>query len=201
MSTAPVSPTSPPLPSKAAGLVTNGAGWARNINRMVLEQRQHASGARPNERRSTDLLAVIDQPNIAPHAALISANAGRFSTAAAELLVRQGMKAPLLTELAASSGIDPKLMYEFAGIDRSTVARKAARQASLPQGAAVKALEFVELVASAADVFGTVPDAARWLTLPHPVLDGETPLQRARTPWGLQRVRAMLVALRYGGVV
>ena len=115
--------------------------------------------------------------------------------------MRQGLKAPLLTELANASGIDAKLLYEFAGIDRTTVARRAARDDILPQEAAVKALEFAELMATAADIFGSVSEAARWLTLAHPLLDGETPLQRARTPWGMQRVRSMLGALKYGGVV
>ena len=72
---------------------------------------------------------------------------------------------------------------------------------ALPHDAAVKALEFAELVATAADVFRTVADAARWLVGPHPMLAGETPLRRARTPWGLERVRSVLGALKYGAPV
>jgi uncharacterized protein (DUF2384 family) len=56
------------------------------------------------------------------------------------------------------------------------------------------------LVGLATQVFGAVEDAAGWLTSPHPLLDGESPMQRARTPWGLDKVREILVALRYGGV-
>lgn len=37
------------------------------------------------------------------------------------------------------------------------------------------------------------------LTKGHPLLNGQTPLQRARTPWGMGKVLSMLVALRYGG--
>ena len=199
---------SPPPEAKAygkaidlkAGVKANGAGWAHSINRMMRAQRQVVRGAGPLPVQ-TDLLAVATQPDHSPDVPLDSANSTRFSDATAESIVRQGVKATLLTELAVASGIDPKLLYEFAGIDRSTVARKTARQASLPHEAAVKALEFAELVANATDVFGTVPAAARWLTLHHPMLDGQSPLQRARTPWGLQRVQAMLGALKYGGVV
>ena len=169
------------------------AEWGRSINRMVRDQLQ--AGARL-ARVHTDVL-----PTAGAAAVSIQADSIRFSHTAAEVVVRQGLKAPLLTELANASGIDAKLLYEFAGIDRTTVARRAARDDVLPQEAAVKALEFAELMATAADIFGSVSEAARWLTLAHPLLDGETPLQRARTPWGMQRVRSMLGALKYGGVV
>ena len=173
------------------------AEWGRSINRMVRDQLQ--AGARL-ARVQTDVLPTAGAARAAA-AVSIETDSIRFSHTAAEVVVRQGLKAPLLTELADASGIDAKLLYEFAGIDRTTVARRAARNDVLPQDAAVKALEFAELMATAADIFGTVREAARWLTLPHPLLDGETPLQRARTPWGMQRVRSMLGALKYGGVV
>lgn len=181
-----------PLATAAAGT----AEWAVRINRMIRDQLQLVPGARRG-RVQTDVLASAGATG---HASVTSESI-RFSNVAAELVVRQGLKAPLLAELASASGVDAKLLYEFAGIDRTTVARKAARDDILPQEVAVKALEFAELVAAAADVFGTVNKASHWLTLPHPVLDGETPMQRARTPWGLQRVRSILGALKYGGVV
>ena len=59
-------------------------------------------------------------------------------------------------------------------------------------------MQFADLIALATEVFGTVEKASIWLTTPHPMLEDETPLQRARTPWGLQRVRAMLGAFKYG---
>ncbi|MFP5405009.1 MAG: antitoxin Xre/MbcA/ParS toxin-binding domain-containing protein [Gammaproteobacteria bacterium] len=60
-------------------------------------------------------------------------------------------------------------------------------------------MQFVELAAAAADVFGGVDRAATWLTRSHPMLEGETPLQRARTPWGVRNVLGILNALKYGG--
>ena len=173
--------------SKLAGLPTSRhepppVGWKRDVIRMV-------RGQRP---------AAANEPADSP---FTDADASPFSASAADALVRQGLSATLLAELANSSGIEPKLLYEFAGIDRTTVARRVARQDVLPQDAAVKALEFAELVAIGVDVFGSVADAVRWLSLTHPALDGDTPLQRARTPWGLTRVRAVLGALKYGGVV
>ena len=168
------------------------AEWARRINRMLREQLDDSAGTRPPAAQ-TDVLT----PGVGPGAA----GSIHFSGPAAETLVRLGLKAPLLAELALTSAIDAKHLYEFAGIDRSTVSRRSARGDVLPQEVAVKAIEFAQLVATAADVFGTVADASRWLTRPHPALDAETPLRRARTPWGLEQVRSILGALKYGAPV
>ena len=62
-------------------------------------------------------------------------------------------------------------------------------------------MQLTDLIATAVDVFGSVEAATGWLIKPHPVLEGETPMQRARTPWGMQRVRSILGALKYGGAV
>ena len=122
----------------------------------------------------------------------------RFSETTAEAVVRRGLKASVLGELSSATGIDVEHLFEFAGIDRTTVSRRVARDDVLPQEASVRAMQFADLIALATDVFGPVEKASIWLTTPHPMLEDETPLQRARTPWGLQRVRAMLGALKYG---
>lgn len=57
-----------------------------------------------------------------------------------------------------------------------------------------------EMQELATEVFGA-REAAVWLQRPHPLLDGKTPLHAAATPRGLQQVIAILVALKYGGVV
>lgn len=69
---------------------------------------------------------------------------------------------------------------------------------ALPQDAAVKALQITDLLTQATEVFGSPAQASTWLTRPHPSLDGETPLKRARTPWVMSKVQSILVALRYG---
>ncbi len=124
-----------------------------------------------------------------------------FSNTAAEAVVRHGLKARVLAELSDAAHIDVRHLLEFAGIDRTTVSRRVARDDVLPHEASVKAMQFTELVATAVGVFGSVEGTSIWLTRPHPLLEGETPMQRARTPWGLQRVRSMLGALKYGGAV
>ena len=124
----------------------------------------------------------------------------RLSHVVAERMVRDGIAPAYLAALAEASALDVRELYEFAGIDRTTVGRRQAAGATLPHHAAVKALVVAELLALANQVFGAPPAAAAWLTRPHPLLEGETPLRRARTPWGLEKVQSMLAALRWGGV-
>jgi uncharacterized protein (DUF2384 family) len=51
------------------------------------------------------------------------------------------------------------------------------------------------------ETFATPTDARHWWRSPHPVLGGAAPSAAARTASGAERVREVLVALRYGGVV
>ena len=53
----------------------------------------------------------------------------------------------------------------------------------------------------AADVFGSVEPARLWLHKAHPMLDGMTPNDYADNEFGAQKVRGLLAALKYGGVV
>ncbi|WP_332751208.1 antitoxin Xre/MbcA/ParS toxin-binding domain-containing protein [Hydrogenophaga sp.] len=57
-----------------------------------------------------------------------------------------------------------------------------------------------EVERMAADTFETRADAAQWLRSPHPMFAGQSPLQVAQTEKGAERVKAMLTAIKYGGV-
>ena len=124
----------------------------------------------------------------------------RMAPEVAEHLVAEGLDPDYLNDLAAASGLEPRDVLEFAGIDRTTVSRRKASGAALPHEAAVKALQATDLMTQATEVFGSPAVASAWLSKAHPLLQGQTPLRRARTPWGMDKVRAMLVALRFGGV-
>ena len=119
----------------------------------------------------------------------------------AEHLVADGLNPEFLADLAAASGLDAHAVLDFAGIDRTTVSRRKASGSALPQDAAVKALQITDLMTQATEVFGAPAPAAAWLSKAHPALDGQTPLQRARTPWGMNKVQSILVSLRFGGAV
>ncbi|HEX6370482.1 MAG TPA: antitoxin Xre/MbcA/ParS toxin-binding domain-containing protein [Longimicrobium sp.] len=50
----------------------------------------------------------------------------------------------------------------------------------------------------ALSVWENAQDAGEFLSTPHAMLDGETPLAAAQTPEGAERVREILLALEYG---
>jgi uncharacterized protein (DUF2384 family) len=100
--------------------------------------------------------------------------------------------------LSPAPNLDSRDVLEFAGIDRTTVSRRKASGSALSQDAAVKALQITDLRSQATEVFGSPTQASIWLTRLPPSLAGQTPLKRARTPWGTSKVQPILVALRCG---
>ncbi|SDC52241.1 Protein of unknown function [Variovorax sp. CF079] len=60
-------------------------------------------------------------------------------------------------------------------------------------------LRHSDLLVRAAEVFGE--DGKTWLTKPHDLLGGKTPMEFAGNEFGGAKVRAMLNAIEYGGVV
>ncbi|HEX8390862.1 MAG TPA: antitoxin Xre/MbcA/ParS toxin-binding domain-containing protein [Longimicrobium sp.] len=55
-----------------------------------------------------------------------------------------------------------------------------------------------EIRRMALDTWENAHDAEEFLTTPHPLLDGQTPLDVCGTDSGAQRVREILIALEYG---
>jgi putative toxin-antitoxin system antitoxin component (TIGR02293 family) len=136
---------------------------------------------------------------VAPHT---KADASvRFSGDAAQQVIKLGLKATSFVAVASASALDAKALYEFTGVDRTTVQRKVAKNEVLSADATSKLLAATELIGDATEVFGEVDKASHWLTTAHPLLTGLTPLQSARNRWGAEKVRSMLVSLKYGGVV
>jgi putative toxin-antitoxin system antitoxin component (TIGR02293 family) len=165
--------------------------WTEDIN--VLTGSEPTTRASGRKHRRTPQAGLLTTEPGAHHFGY------RMAPDVAERLVDTGIAPDYLGQFATLSGLDLRDVLEFAGIDRTTVSRRKASGAALPQDAAVKALQVTDLMTQATEVFGTPPLAAQWLSKPHPLLDRQTPLQRARTPWGLAKVQGLLVALRYGG--
>jgi putative toxin-antitoxin system antitoxin component (TIGR02293 family) len=178
--------------------------WAEDINllaaHVVADALTTVAPAGKRRRRSSlSLLSTADDASAASGRSGARSFGYRMAHDVAEHLVQAGMDPDYLGEFAALSGLDARDVLDFTGIDRTTVSRRKASGATLPQDTAVKALQVTDLVTQATEVFGTPALASAWLTKPHPLLDGQTPLRRARTPWGLSKVQGLLVPLRYGG--
>lgn len=116
-------------------------------------------------------------------------------------IVRRGIPARALDAVSRYLGLPKSALAEFIDLDRSTASRLAAKDQPLPAHAAEAILRLLELHDLAGEVFASEEDAAGWLRTAHPLLDGESPLQAARTSFGAQDARNLLLALQYGGVV
>ncbi len=62
-------------------------------------------------------------------------------------------------------------------------------------------LRLLELQCMAEDIFDTLDAASAWLRCGHPMLEGETPLDWAKSAHGTERVKEILIALKHGGAV
>lgn len=186
----------PPRP--AASLVE----WASAINGLAARAGRARKGSSPARRAGAGRLLLtsgeLDAGAIPRRTPGSSALGYRMAPEVAEHLAIDGLDPDFLGDIAGFSGLESRDVLDFAGIDRTTVSRRKASGSALPQDAAVKALQITDLLTQATEVFGSPTQASTWLTRSHPSLDGETPLKRARTPWGMSKVQSILVALRYG---
>ena len=68
-------------------------------------------------------------------------------------------------------------------------------------GGADSVLRLIELQELAEEVFGDQEAAKTWLHKPHPLFGEMQPVEIAKSSYGAQRVKQVLVAIKYGGVV
>lgn len=140
------------------------------------------------EVRGEDLFKVID------HQFIVDLDrASRVS--------RSGVRADGIEDLVPLLGLSGKeAAAHVLGASSVSLWRWARDKKPLPEVHTEQIIRAMELQLMAADVFGSAEQAQKWLTRPHPSLQGEAPLSYASNEYGAQKVRGMLAALRYGGV-
>jgi putative toxin-antitoxin system antitoxin component (TIGR02293 family) len=116
-------------------------------------------------------------------------------------IIKVGITSKALDTAGDLLGLTKSQFAHYLDLDRGTVTRLAAKDQLLPTHAAEGVLRLLELDAMASETFETEDEATAWLTRPHTMLDEETPLSAAKTSFGAQRVKDILLAIRYGGVV
>lgn len=116
-------------------------------------------------------------------------------------ILKAGITSKALEPVGDFLGLNKSLIASYLDLDRGTVNRLVAKDQLLPTHAAENVLRLLELEAMAAETFATESEAAAWLGRPHPMLDGETPLAMSQNSFGGQRVKDILLAIKYGGVV
>jgi putative toxin-antitoxin system antitoxin component (TIGR02293 family) len=124
-----------------------------------------------------------------------------FNSEKAVSILRQGISSRAIEPLSDLFGVGKGDVAAYLDLDRTTALRRANKDQALPMHAAEGVLRLLELEAMATDTFESDDAAHGWLRRPHAMLEGECPLQAAKTSFGTRRVKDMLVAIKYGGVV
>jgi putative toxin-antitoxin system antitoxin component (TIGR02293 family) len=124
-----------------------------------------------------------------------------LNSSSAYRIVKNGISSKAIGPLSDYLGVGKGQVVDYLDLDRTTVSRRAAKDQLLPMHSAEGVLRLLELDEMASDTFESDEDAANWLRRPHPMLDGESPLEATKTSFGAQRAKDILVAVKYGGVV
>lgn len=124
-----------------------------------------------------------------------------IGNARAHQIVKRGISSKALDPLGDYLGLGKGVVADYLDLDRSTTHRLASKDKPLPAHAAEGVLRLLELDQLACDTFETDAAAATWLRKPHAMLDGDTPLEAAKTSYGTERVKEILNAVKWGGVV
>lgn len=124
-----------------------------------------------------------------------------LSAKQAYVIVKMGIPSRSMTPLGNHLGIGKGAVARVLGLDRATATRKVANDDVLPIYAAESMLRLLELDALARNTFETPEEATAWLRQPHPMLDGELPIDCAKSGFGAELVKDILNTIKYGGVV
>ena len=124
-----------------------------------------------------------------------------FSNERALRILKRGISSQVIAPLSDYLAIGKGELVGMLDMDRTTALRRAGKDLPLPTHSAENVLRLLELKDIARDTFESEDAALGWLRRPHPMLDGESPLESAKTSFGSRRVKDILVAIKHGGVV
>lgn len=116
-------------------------------------------------------------------------------------ILKRGISSRVIGPLSEFLDLGRGVVAKHLGMNRSTVNRMVQKDQLLPTHAAESVLRLLELDQMATDIFASEKEASMWLRQPHPMLDGDTPLDAAETSVGTARVKDILLSIKFGGVV
>ncbi len=109
--------------------------------------------------------------------------------------VRSGLRIGQADEVRDALGLSTDAMERLLGSSTRTVQRRRERGEALSPSESDRLWRLLFVRDRAREALGTDDKARTWLTSPHPLLGGETPVQRLDTEPGLREVEDMLTVI------
>ncbi len=143
--------------------------------------------------------AVGGKPSSARARIFKTSEAGpRLDLDIAALVAVQGLKTQAIEDWLIVAKVPKRGFYDGLGLSPSTLSRKG-KDEPLDTAVTERFVRQSALMVKAAEVFGG--EGPVWMAKAHPLLDGMSPMQAATNEYGGTKVREILNAIEYGGVV
>jgi len=121
-----------------------------------------------------------------------------WDDAEADRKIRGGLPIRIATHLQSLLDLTDEEAAHLIGRSRSTYARYRNDDRPLGTAEAERAVRFAQLLALAAETFGSLEEAKDWMKEDNYSLGGEKPFEMAETDPGARVVRDLLYGLQYG---
>jgi len=113
-------------------------------------------------------------------------------------LVRQGLPANSVKELAERLELGTTILSEKLGIPQRTLTRRLSHGARLTAAESDRTVRLARVYASAVEMIGEEEKAVAWLQVPNRALGGRRPLDQLDTDVGAREVEDILGRIAYG---
>jgi putative toxin-antitoxin system antitoxin component (TIGR02293 family) len=113
-------------------------------------------------------------------------------------LVREGLPAESLFQLARRLDLGQAELAAKIGIPQRTLTRRLTRKAKLTAAESDRTVRLARVFANAAETLGSEGKASLWLKTPNRALRGERPLDQLDTDPGVREVEDILGRISYG---
>ncbi|MCZ2079941.1 MAG: DUF2384 domain-containing protein [Bryobacterales bacterium] len=113
-------------------------------------------------------------------------------------LVRKGLPASSVTELAQRLHIGNSVLSRKLGIPQRTLTRRLSQRSLLTSAESDRTVRMARVYANAVEMIGDQEKAIEWLGTPNRALGGERPLDHLDTDVGAQMVDDILGRIAYG---